>query len=99
MQMDKYEGNLKQYRKKPVVIEAMQFDGSKGVAQDILDWAGPKCGMEMRYTSLLKHPCILVIQTLEGEMRALKSDFIIKGVKGEFNPCKEGIFEATYEEL
>ncbi len=91
--------NLKKYRKKPVVVEAMQFDGSKGVAGDILDWAGPKCGMEMRYTSMPDHPCILVIQTLEGEMRALDSDFGIKGVKGEFYPCKEDIFEATYEEV
>lgn len=85
------------FRKKPVVIEAMQFDGSKGVAQDILTWAGPKCGIEMRYTSLPYHPCILVIQTLEGEMRALDTDWVIKGVKGEFYPCKEDIFEATYE--
>lgn len=87
------------YRKKPVVIEAMQFDGSKGVANDILKWAGPECGIEMRYTSLIDHPCILVIQTLEGEMRALKDDYVIRGIKGEFYPCKEAIFEQTYEKV
>ena len=87
------------FRKKPVIIDAFRFDGTKENAYDILNWAGPKSGMEHRYTSKLDHTNILVIQTLEGEMRAVKNDWIIKGVNGEFYPCKPDIFEKTYEKV
>ena len=43
--------------------------------------------------------CFIVIKTLEGEMMASTNDYIIKGVKGEFYPCKPDIFEMTYEEV
>lgn len=51
----------------------------------------------MCYTSHPDNPNILSVQTLEGKMTALKGDWIIKGIKGEFYPCKPEIFEATYE--
>lgn len=85
------------FRKKPVVIEAWQFDGCEQSAREILALAGPNSGIEHRRTTHFEHPHILVIATLEGEMRAFRGDWIIKGVKGEFYPCKPDVFEATYE--
>jgi len=81
------------YRKKPVVIEAMQFQpvGSSGEdAARVESW----CGGEMVVDD---QGYGLVIKTLEGRMRASPGDWIIKGVAGEFYPCKPDIFEKTYE--
>lgn len=83
---------MAKYRKKPVVIEAIQFtEQNKG---QVLDWV--TCG---RYTDIDEYTFkpILVIQTLEGNHIASLGDYIIKGIKGEFYPCKPDIFEATYE--
>ena len=81
------------FRKKPVVIEAMQWKGGGDVFADIDDWMG--------YTSTLwfheDNPDVLVIPTLEGDMKASIGDWVIKGLKGEFYPCKPDIFELTYE--
>jgi hypothetical protein len=87
---------MSKYRKKPVVIEAIQFHGSSTAAYDIQQWiAGgdpPKPGgMHTADVVTLK------IETLEGTMKAQPGDYIIKGVQGEFYPCKPDIFEATYE--
>lgn len=77
------------FRKKPVVIEAVQFHGSKESANAIWKWMG---------RATVNHDGgDLLIETLEGVMRANPSDWIIKGVKGEFYPCKPDIFAATYE--
>lgn len=73
------------YRKKPVVIEAIQFTGN---FTEIEDFVGADA--EFRNGKLL-------IATLEGPMTASPNDWIIKGIKGEFYPCKPDIFEATYE--
>ena len=81
------------YRKKPVVIEAMQFQpiGSSGEdAARVESWCGGEMVVDDQGYSL-------VIKTLEGHMRASPGDWIIKGVKGEFYPCKPDIFEQTYE--
>lgn len=80
----------KPYRKKPVVIEAVLWDGKNDTASFIQEWSGNKveCGNGL-----------LDIHTLEGTMRATEGDYIIKGVQGEFYPCKPDIFEATYEEV
>jgi hypothetical protein len=77
------------YRKKPVEIEARQFDGQKPSADAILAWMG----------SGKAWSGVLVIETLEGDMVASPGDWIIKGVKGEFYPCKPDIFAATYDEV
>lgn len=79
------------YRKKPVVIEARQFNGKNGM--DLLVWSK---GTELEEDFTGDY---IEIKTLEGTMRADKNDWIIKGVKGEFYPCKPDIFEATYEEV
>lgn len=88
------------YRKKPVVIEAVQYNGSnvckieefvgKKLRQTIVD----DCGYQAGVTAPLVG---LIIETLEGDMVASPLDYIIKGVKGEFYPCKPDVFEQTYE--
>ncbi|WP_025910677.1 hypothetical protein [Priestia flexa] len=80
------------YRKKPVVIEAVQFHDTAESIAELSEFAGKD--IKVSY----KRPVpFLTIETLEGEMRALPGDFIIKGVNGEFYPCKPDIFEKTYE--
>lgn len=77
------------FRKKPVVIEAVQFDGTlESIA------CMPIASVSQDFTS---DSC--QIETREGVMTADKGDWIIRGVKGEFYPCKPDIFEATYEPL
>lgn len=79
------------FRKKPVVIEAMQWTG-KNIAEirNFMEPHYPAWGTE-------SHPDCLIIRTLEGDVTAQVNDWIIKGVKGEFYPCKPGIFKMTYE--
>jgi hypothetical protein len=84
------------YRKKPVVIDAMQF--TTGNVAEVLRWinGGDSLAMDRIAICMAGEPNI-TIRTLEGDMRASHLDWIIKGVKGEFYPCKPDIFEATYE--
>lgn len=80
------------YRKKPVVIEAMQL--REGIDPwPIIRWVRKNGGM------IGDHPTqrAFLIVTLEGEHIVSMNDWIIKGVKGEFYPCKPDIFAATYE--
>lgn len=76
--------NVEHYRKKP--------DAPNAVAR----WCGGKAmpHPDKTYTG---GPLVIEIETLEGTMRAEPGDWIIRGVKGEFYPCKPDIFEATYE--
>lgn len=89
------------YRKKPVVIEALQvsdsphLDGDLRIAQ-IAGWMTGN-GFGTFYVHGERRPFGIAIRTLEGEMVASPGDFIIRGVQGEFYPCKPDIFEATYE--
>lgn len=88
----------KRYVKLPVEIEAMQFlDWKSGSA--ILDWAG-NAATDMRVLiDGHERAYALEIATLEGVMRAEPRDWVIKGVQGEFYPCKPDIFHATYVEV
>ena len=79
------------YRKKPVVIEAMQWDGTAAGATPIIDWV-LQGGGTARY-----HDTCIAIDTLEGTMLAGPGDWIIRGVQGEHYPCKPDIFDLTYE--
>lgn len=80
-----------QYRKKPVVIEAEQFTGG-----DI----GPLISSAIESAdAYIEANGALIIRTLEGNMLANDGDWIIKGLKGEFYPCKPDIFAATYDEV
>lgn len=74
------------FRKKPVVIEAIQWTGNNFT--DIAEWAED---------ALWTVGDSVYVVTLEGTMEASKDDWIIKGVKGEFYPCKPDIFEVSYE--
>lgn len=82
---------MPKFRKKPVVIEAMKYNGGRSADQDLIDW------IETGNRRCVVHATHLVIATLEGDMIASPGDWIIKGIKGEFYPCKPDIFEATYE--
>lgn len=75
------------YRKKPVVIEALQFTGNFDEIEEFV-------GGDADYKN-----DELIVATLEGPLRASRNDWIIKGVKGEFYPCKPDIFDATYERV
>lgn len=79
------------YRKKPVVIEAVQFTGSNGAW--IAGWAAEHGG-DIDGT---KYPTLILIHTLEGVMEAHVGDWIIKGIEDEFYPCAPSIFDASYE--
>lgn len=85
------------YRKKPVVIEAIEFDVEKWIYER--KEAYPMVKTKKTSNSALgKHfQYEPVIETLEGDMTVSHGDYIIKGVQGEFYPCKPDIFEATYE--
>lgn len=83
---------MPKFRQKPVVIEARQLTSEN--AQSVGRWC---CGRAWRHATPLRMIRGLKIDTLEGEMHAEFGDWIIKGVQGEFYPCKPDIFEATYE--
>lgn len=76
------------YRKKPVVVEAIQYTDNNLL--DVVKFCGEGNTIFDYY---------LYIVTLEGNMRVSKGDYIIKGIHGEFYPCKPDIFEETYEAL
>jgi hypothetical protein len=81
------------FRKKPVVIEAVQFTGSN-LFECLRFMREPEWvvgNLELKGTD---RP---IIHTLEGDMQTSPGDWIIRGVKGEYYPCKPDIFEATYE--
>ena len=80
------------YRKKPVVIDAFQWDGTFGSFNEIYEFA---FNISTRPMSLGSRG--FIINTLEGEMTVDKNDWVIFGVKGEPYPCKPDIFEMTYE--
>jgi hypothetical protein len=89
------------YRKKPVVVEAVQFKGfdketSQVMLSDRPEWLVSEFGNRILFFGEQNN---LTIQTLEGNMKASIGDFIIKGINGEFYPCKPDIFEKTYEEV
>ena len=95
------------FKKKPVVIEARQFITNNETPAKNMDelvaWMN-ESGQPDRYPRLTDDQSVarhdntdISIMTLEGEYRADVGDWIIKGVKGEFYPCKPDIFEATYE--
>lgn len=82
---------IKTFVKKPVKVQAVQWTGDN--YEEVADFVG-----------YIRFPCCLdkdsmFITTLEGDHYARKGDWIIRGVNGEFYPCKPDIFEKTYEEV
>ncbi|WP_214771479.1 hypothetical protein [Exiguobacterium sp. s133] len=94
--------SVEKYRKKPVVIEAVKLeDEYKSIVESIefvysIGMETSEWGMNSTVRSV-KEDGGFSIETLEGNMFAKFGDYIIKGVQGEFYPCKPDIFEATYE--
>jgi hypothetical protein len=108
------------YTKRPVTIDAMQWDGTAEGATPIIDWIlsgegtaryrGPDDGdpnCPNRFAHAVRQYCpscsyvaadpAIAIDTLEGTITASPSDWIIRGVAGEFYPCRDDIFQRTYE--
>lgn len=90
---------MTKYRKKPVVVEARGPLTAEN-SESIREWCG---GLERPADGSTDAPVTydgsLFIDTLEGPMTARLGDYIIRGVQGEFYPCKSDIFEATYERV
>lgn len=92
------------YRKKPVVIEAIQLQNTEKSILSVLRFMGQKVELETEmdhckfedYCNIVRDKGV-TIRTLEGDMTASVGDYIIKGVNGEFYPCKPDIFEKTYD--
>lgn len=76
----------KKYRKRPVVVEVVRWNGNN--PNEVRQFVGSKVNFNKGFCR---------INTLEGSMYANAGDYIIKGVKGEFYPCKPDIFDETYE--
>ena len=89
---------MKKYRKKPMVVEAIQWNGvNRGEIESFCRYENVEFKVEILKDSTLGMQ--LIIKTLEGDMVANRGDYIIKGIYGEFYSCKEEIFEKTYELL
>lgn len=82
---------IQKYRKRPVVIEAVQYHADN--YQECVNFIGA----ENLNADSSDNGRRIIIKTLEGKMTATPGDFIIKGVRGEFYPCKPDIFEKTYD--
>ncbi len=84
-----------QYRKKPIVIEAIQFTGTGESCTAVTAFLGGSNSGNQRWNSTTNTGGVIL--TLEGEMAFVPGDWIIRGIKGEFYPCRDDIFRATYE--
>lgn len=98
-------GEPMKYRKRPVIIEAMELRGDN--LESVIEWCGGEWLALSAWPSQVhlatyerkgqRYIPALLIHTLEGDHEARGGDFIIKGVAGEFYPCKPDIFAQTYE--
>lgn len=85
-----------EYTKKPVTVQAQQFDGTYKSADALIQWI-EDCGGRAWQIHRVPGRAEFVIGTLEGNMEVRSGDYVIKGVQGEFYPCKPDIFEQTYQ--
>lgn len=92
--------------KKPVTIQAMLYDGDNAATHAVYQWVEANTQGSYDYlgderpehgVSIDPADGAMVIHTLEGEMKVSRGDYVIRGVQGEFYPCKPDIFEATYD--
>lgn len=81
---------MAKYVKRPIPINAVQWTGHNKA--EIIEFTQNRC----RFTS---NKISIIIPTLEGDMGAMNGDYIIRGVDGEFYPCRRDIFEKTYEKI
>lgn len=104
--MNNLSKEIKKYIKRPVEIEAIKLKESNIL--DVLAFVEDKNYSELsvqgknewdKFITIAKKDKSLYVKTLEGNMKASFGDYIIKGVAGEFYPCKPDIFEKTYREI
>ena len=88
---------MSKWRKKPLVIEAIQWDGENWMK--VYDFCFTNSGGKRTSAARLDPKGGMWIETKEGEIRAKHGDYIIKGVAGEFYPCDEDIFAQSYERV
>ena len=81
---------IKRYKMKPVIKEAIQYDGSSESHEEICRFVGKKLNVLFN---------AIIIPTLEGHMKAQPTDFVVKGIKGEFYPVRIDIFVESYIEV
>lgn len=81
------------YRKKSIVIEAIQYTGDN--YKEVCEFVGS----ELKTPLIMREPGELIVETLEGNMITKVNDYIIKGIHGEFYPCKPDIFDKSYESI
>jgi len=86
---------MAKYRKIPVTIDAIQWNGNN--EEEIMSFVGENCEFSSSTSADYDSFTTLIIHTLEGDMSARIGDYIIRGVEGEFYPCRRDIFERTYE--
>lgn len=84
---------MAKYKKKPVEIEAVLWDGNK--VSEVTPWINEA----FKNDTIMRYGDKVVINTLEGQLSANPGDYIIKGIKGEIYPCKPDIFNKTYEKV
>ena len=91
---------MMKYRKKPVEVEAIQWTGN---TSEVKKFCGRKWSYKVNDSAWQVGKGVpheeLIIHTLEGDMKASRNDYIIKGINGEIYPCKPDIFEKTYEKV
>ena len=85
---------MKNYRKRPIIVQAVQWNGDNFDEVEELDYNPSE-----RVRQSNKDAGKLLIITLEGIMTAIRGDWIIRGVEGELYPCTPTIFESTYEDV
>lgn len=86
---------VKRFKKKPVVIEAMQIKNTQETLEHLTNFCKPRVLTYLDTNTTLR----AFIDTLEGVHEASEGDWVIKGVRGECYPCREDIFNETYEEV
>jgi hypothetical protein len=89
------ENDMAKYRSKPVVIDAVQYTGTNDSIGEVKAFM-PQGGFAYNHGTA---PPSLIIKTLEGDMKASPGDWIIKGTRGEFYPCKPDVFATKYEKV
>lgn len=93
---------MAKFRLRPIVVEAMQYDGSADSFNCIWDWACPSndtLKSPVHFDNTDDDPGMLYVQTIDGERKAFPGDWIVKGVAGDFFPCKSDVFEQIYEQV
>ena len=95
---------IQKYRKKPVVIEAIQWNGSNEL--ELKRFAGDSIRIDIVRESeslnegrLIYKQTDVYVMTLEGETTLSKGSYLVKGINGEYYPCKPDIFDKTYEQI